>query len=141
MAASILGIEYSKDTINIVEVSYARRLKILNFAVIESGAIPPERRREQLLHTLNTRGFEARQAVVAFSGPGVEHRLLQLPPLSPREMEFVMAREARKASSAKNMAWTYELLEAKEEVGIKKSQVLLVTAESESVKAVQEIFA
>jgi Tfp pilus assembly PilM family ATPase/Tfp pilus assembly protein PilN len=141
MAAPILGIEYSKDSIRIVEVSYARRMKVLNFAVIESGAIPAERRREQLIHTLQTRGFEARQAIIAFSGPNIEHKLLQLPPLSSREMEFVMAREARKVTASKNMLWTYEALESKEEVGIQKSQVLLVTAEAESIKSVQELFA
>src|SRR3954466_10884359 len=106
MANSILGIEFSKDGIKVVEVTYARRMKVLNFAVIESGAIPNERRKEQLLHTLQTRGFEAKQAIVAFSGPNVEHKLLQLPPLSGREMEFVMAREARKAMASKNMLWT-----------------------------------
>jgi Tfp pilus assembly PilM family ATPase len=141
MAAPILGIEYSKDNIRIVEVSYARRMKVLNFAVIENSAIPHERRREHLLHTLQTRGFEARQAIVAFSGPNIEHKLLQLPPLSGREMEFVMAREARKVTASKNMLWTYDALESKEEVGIKKSQVLLVTAETEGVKSMQETFA
>lgn len=140
MANSILGIEYSKDAIKVVEVSYARRMKVLNFALIESGAIPQERRQEQLLHTLQTRGFEARQAIVAFSGPNIEHKLLQLPPLSGREMEFVMAREARKAMASKNMVWTYQALESKEEVGIPKSQVLLVTADADGIKGVQELF-
>lgn len=141
MAAPILGIEYSKDNIKIVEVSYARRMKVLNFAVIENSAIPQDRRREHLLHTLQARGFEARQAIVAFSGPNIEHKLLQLPPLSGREMEFVMAREARKVMASKNMLWTYDALESKEEVGIKKSQVLLVTAETEGVRSMQEAFA
>jgi Tfp pilus assembly PilM family ATPase len=141
MASPILGIEYSKDSIKVVEVLYGRRLKILNFAVIESGAVPVERRREQLLHVLQTRGFEARQAIVAFNGPSVEHKLLQLPPLSSREMEFVMAREARKVTASKNMLWTYIALEAREEVGIPKSQVLLVTAEAENIKSAQAMFA
>lgn len=141
MATPILGIEYSKDSIKIVEVVYARRLKILNFAVIENGAIPQDRRREQLLHALQTRGFEAKTAIVAFNGPNIEHKLLQLPPLSGREMEFVMAREARKVTTSKNMVWTYNALESREEVGIPKSQVLLVTAEAESIKSLQDTFA
>jgi Tfp pilus assembly PilM family ATPase len=141
MANSILGIEYSKDGIKVVEVTYARRMKVLNFALIESGAVAQERKQEQLLHTLQTRGFEAKQAIVAYSGPNVEHKLLQLPPLSGREMEFVMAREARKAMASKNMLWTYEALESKEEVGIPKSQVLLVTADADGIKGVQDLFA
>ena len=141
MATPILGIEYSKDSIKVVEVLYSRRLKILNFAVIETGAVPHERRREQLLHVLQTRGFQARQAIVAFNGPNVEHKLLQLPPLSGREMEFVMAREARKVTATKNMLWTYTALESREEVGIRKTQVLLVTTEAENIKSVQDMFA
>lgn len=134
--ASILGIEYSKDSIKIVEVSYARRIKILNFAVIDNGAVPPERRMEQLQHLLQTRGFEATQAIVAFSGPGVEHRLLSLPPLSPREMQFVMTREAKKVAT-KDALWSYDLVTPKEELGIKKQQILLVTSDADGVKEVE----
>jgi Tfp pilus assembly PilM family ATPase len=140
MPSPILGIEYSKDSIKIVEVLYARRMKILNFAVIEHGTIPVERQRDHLMHALQTRGFEAKQAIVAFNGPGIDHKFLQLPPLSGREMEFVMAREARKVMPSKSMVWTYSALEVREEVGIPKSQVLLVTAEGEHVKAVQDVF-
>ena len=106
MSNPIIGIEYSREAIKIVEVVYARRLKILNFAVIENAAVPHERRAEQLQHMLKTRGFEAKQAIVAFSGPGIEHRLLTLPPLSAREMQFVMAREARKLTGSADTLWT-----------------------------------
>jgi Tfp pilus assembly PilM family ATPase/Tfp pilus assembly protein PilN len=141
MSNPIIGIEYSREAIKIVEVVYGRRLKILNFAVVENAAVPAERRAEQLQHMLRTRGFEAKQAVVAFSGPGVEHRLLTLPPLSGREMQFVMAREARKLTGSGESLWSYDIASAKEEIGIKKSQILLVTSGPESVRAIQDALA
>src|SRR5437867_12677269 len=137
MPTSILGIEYSQDSIKIVEVASARRLKILNFAMIESGAVAQDRRAEQLQHMLKTRGFESKQAIVAFNGPGIEHRLLTLPPLSWREMQFVMAREARKLTGLKDMLWGYDVIQAKEEIGIKKSQIPLVTSESDAIRGGQ----
>ena len=141
MANPIIGIEYTKEAIRIVEVDYARRLKILNFAIIENASVPADRRAEQLQHMLKTRGFEAKQAVVAFNGAGIEHRMLTLPPLSGREMQFVMAREARKLTGSADSLWSYDVGAPKEEIGIKKSQVLLVTSAPENVKAVQNALA
>lgn len=131
MANRVIGIEYADDRIKIVEVSFARRLKVFNFAVVDNRNVDPLRRAEQLNHTLQIRGFEARDAVMATSGVNVEHRLLTLPPLSGREMHFVMQRESKKIapSGMNETLWSYDILKAKEELGIKKNQILLVTAE------------
>lgn len=139
MANRVLGIEYTDDRIKIVEVSFGRRLKIFNFAVIDNRNVEPERRTEQLNHTLQVRGFEAKDAIVATSGGNVEHRLLTLPPLSPREMHFVMQRESKKLAPTgmAEMLWSYDILKTKEELGIKKNQILLVTAERPMVDAAQ----
>jgi Tfp pilus assembly PilM family ATPase/Tfp pilus assembly protein PilN len=142
MANRILGIEYSDDRIKIVEVGFGRRLRVFNFAIIDNRSVDPLRRAEQLNHTLQVRGFEAREAVVSTSGGNVEHRLLTLPPLSTREMHFVMQRESKKLAptSIAEMLWSYDILKAKEELGIKKNQILLVTAERPMVDAVQNFF-
>src|SRR5687768_4775778 len=129
MANRILGIEFSKDRTHIVEVGTGRRVKIFNFAIVDGAAVAPERRIEQLQHTLRIRGFEAKDAILAVSGAGIEHRLLSLPPLSGRELEFVMQREAKKVATAAGSLWSYVTLKTKEELGIKKDQILLVTAE------------
>src|SRR5215467_12786370 len=100
MANRVLGIEYAGDRIKIVEVGFGRKLRVFNFAVIDNRNIDPDRRTEQLNHTLQVRGFEAKDAVIAASGGNSEHRLLILPPLSSREMHFVIQREARKLAPA-----------------------------------------
>lgn len=139
MANRLLGIEYTDDRIKIVEVSFGRRLKVFNFAVIDNRSVEPERRAEQLNHTLQVRGFEAKDAIIATSGGNVEHRLLTLPPLSAREMHFVMQRESKKLAPTgmAEMLWSYDVLKTKEELGIKKNQILLVTAERPMVDAAQ----
>src|SRR5438128_11743741 len=142
MANRILGIEYGADRIKVVEVSFGRKLKVFNFAVIDNRNVEPARRTEQLNHTLQVRGFEARDAVITASGGNVEHRLLTLPPLSTREMHFVMQRESKKLAPAgiAEMIWSYDVLKTKEELGIKKNQILLVTAERPMVDAAQQFF-
>lgn len=141
MANRVLGIEYADDRIKIVEVSFGRRLKIFNFAIIDNRNVDPERRTEQLNHTLHVRGFEAKDAVIATSGGNVEHRLLTLPPLSAREMHFVMQRESKKLAPTgmAEMLWSYDILKTKEELGIKKNQILLVTAERPMIDAAQDV--
>jgi Tfp pilus assembly PilM family ATPase/Tfp pilus assembly protein PilN len=139
MANRILGIEYADDRIKIVEVGFGRRLKVFNFAIIDNRSVDPARRAEQLNHTLQVRGFEAKDAVIATSGGNVEHRLLTLPPLSTREMHFVMQRESKKLAPTgmAEMLWSYDVLKTKEELGIKKNQILLVTAERPMVDDAQ----
>ena len=139
MANRTLGIELTDDQIKIVEVSFGRRLKVFNFAVIDNRNVEASRRAEQLNHTLKIRGFEAKDAVIATSGANVEHRLLTLPPLSSREMHFVTQRESKKLAptAGAETVWSYEILKAKEELGIKKNQILLVTAERPLVDAAQ----
>src|SRR6185295_602901 len=141
MANRVLGIEYTEDRIKIVEVSFARKLKVFNFAVIDNRSVDPARRTEQLNHTLQTRGFEAKDVVIATSGGNTEHRLLTLPPLSTREMHFVMQRESKKLAPTgmSEMLWSYDVLKAKEELGIKKNQILLVTAERPMVDNAQNL--
>ena len=142
MANRVLGIEFSPESIKLVEVSYGRRLKVYNFAIIDNRAIDPERRLDQLNHTLQVRGFEAKEAVVAATGAQVEHRLLTLPPLSGRELRFVMQREAKKSAPAgvTETFSDFEILKAKEELGIKKRQILLVTSATPVVTEAQEFF-
>ncbi len=142
MSNRVLGIEYADDRIKVVEVSFGRRLKIYNFAVIDNRNVDPARRAQQFSHTLQVRGFEAKDAVIAASGGHIEHRLLTLPPLSARELHFVMQREARKiAPTGGNEAlWSYDIVKTKEELGIKKNQILLVTADK-SVGANAQSFA
>lgn len=141
MANRVLGIEYAGDRIKIVEVSFGRKLKVFNFAIVDNRSVDPERRTEQLNHTLQTRGFEAKDAIIATSGGNTEHRLLTLPPLSLREMHFVMQRESKKLAPTgmSEMLWSYDVLKAKEELGIKKNQILLVTAERPMVDAAQNL--
>ena len=141
MANRVLGIEYADDRIKIVEVSFGRKLKIHNFAIVDNRSVDPARRTEQLNHTLQTRGFEAKDAIIATSGGNTEHRLLTLPPLSTREMHFVMQRESKKLAPTgmSEVLWSYEVLKAKEELGIKKNQILLVTAERPMVDAAQNL--
>src|SRR3989441_3215193 len=143
MANRVLGIEYARDRIKIVEAGFGRKLKIFNFAVIDNSNVDPARRTEQLNHTLQVRGFEAKDAVVATGGGTTEHRLLTLPPLSTREMHFVMQREAKKLAPTgmAEMLWSYDVLKTKEELGIKKNQILLVTAERPVVEAAQNLMA
>jgi Tfp pilus assembly PilM family ATPase len=142
MANRLLGIEYTDDFIKIVEAGYGRRLKVFNFAVIDTRNVDPARRAEQLNHTLQVRGFEAKDALVAAGGGNTEHRLLTLPPLSSREMHFVMQRESRKLAPAgtAETLWSYDVLKTKEELGIKKSQILLVTTDREMVEGLQALF-
>jgi Tfp pilus assembly PilM family ATPase len=141
MANRVLGIEYSEELIKVVEVSFARKLKVFNFAVVDTRNVDPARRAEQLQHTIQVRGFEARDALVAASGGTVEHRLLTLPPLSGREMHFVMQRESKKLAPGgmAEMLWSYDVLRTKEELGIKKNQILLVTAERPMVDGIQAL--
>jgi Tfp pilus assembly PilM family ATPase len=141
MANPILGIEYASDRIKIVEVVFGRKLKVLNFAVIDNRNVDPARRTEQLNHTLQVRGFAAKEAIIATSGGNAEHRLLTLPPLSTREMHFVMQREAKKLAPTgmAEMLWSYDVLKTKEELGIKKNQILLVTAERPMVDTAQNL--
>ena len=143
MANRVLGIEYARDRIKIVEAGFGRKLKIFNFAVIDNSNVDPARRTEQLNHTLQVRGFEAKDAIIATSGGTTEHRLLTLPPLSTREMHFVMQREAKKLAPTgmAEMLWSYDVLKTKEELGIKKNQILLVTAERPVVEAAQNLMA
>jgi Tfp pilus assembly PilM family ATPase len=133
MANRILGIELSKGRTKIVEVAPGRRIKIFNFAIVEGGAVDPDRRAEQLQHTLRVRGFEAKDVVLAVGGTGMEHRLLTLPPLSDRELQFVMQREAKKVAASPDSLWSYTTLKTKEELGIKKDQILLVAAEHATI--------
>src|SRR5581483_6507250 len=137
----VLGIEYAGDRLKIVEVSFGRKLKIFNFAVIDERNVDPARRSEQLNHTLQVRGFEAKEAIITTSGGTTEHRLLTLPPLSTREMHFVMQRESKKLAptSMNEMLWSYDVLKTKEELGIKKNQILLVTAERPMVDRAQNL--
>jgi Tfp pilus assembly PilM family ATPase len=143
MANRVLGIEYAGEQIKIVEVGFGRRLKIFNFAVVDNRKVDPARRTEQLNHALQVRGFEARDAIVATAGGTTEHRLLTLPPLSTREMLFVMQREAKKLAPTgmAELLWSYDVLKAKEELGIKKNQILLVTAERPMIDAAQNLMA
>jgi Tfp pilus assembly protein PilN len=143
MANRILGIEYASDRIKIVEVGFARKLKVFNFAEVDTRNVAPERRTEQLNHTLQVRGFLAKEAIIATGGGNTEHRLLTLPPLSAREMHFVMQREAKKLGPAgvAEMLWSYDVLRTKEELGIKKNQILLVTADRPMVDAAQNLMA
>ena len=142
MANRVLGIEFSAESIKIVEVGFGRRLKVFNFAILDNRAIDPARRIDQLNHALQVRGFEASEAVVATSGVQVEHKLLTLPPLSGRELRFVMQREAKKSApaGATETFWDFEILKAKEELGIKKRQILLVTSATNIVTDAQEFF-
>ena len=142
MSNCVLGIEFSPDSIKLVEVGYGRRLKVFNFAIVDNRAIDPDRRVDQLNHTLQVRGFEAKDAVVAVNAIQVEHKLLTLPPLSGRELRFVMQREAKKSApaGATDTYWDYQLLKSKEELGIKKRQILLVTAATDAVSEAQEFF-
>jgi Tfp pilus assembly PilM family ATPase len=135
MTNRILGIEISAQTTKIIEVSPARRVKLFNFAVIENASVDPARRVEQIQHTLRSRGFESRNAFVAISGAGTEHRLLTLPVLSDREMHFVMTREAKKLGGAESV-WAYERLKTKEELGVQKDQILLVSTDQTVVNDV-----
>ena len=64
MANRVLGIEYAGDRIKIVEVSFGRKLKVFNFAIIDNRNVEPARRTEQLNHTLQVRGFEAKDAII-----------------------------------------------------------------------------
>jgi Tfp pilus assembly PilM family ATPase len=143
MANRVLGIEYAADRVKIVEAAFGRKLKIFNFAIIDNRNVDPARRTEQLNHTLQVRGFEAKDAVIATGGGNTEHRLLTLPPLSTREMHFVMQREAKKLAPTgmAELMWSYDVLKAKEELGIKKNQILLVTAERPVVDAAQNLMA
>src|SRR5438105_2020849 len=143
MANRILGIEYAGDRIKIVEVGLGRRLKVFNFAVVDNRNVAPERRTEHLNHTLQVRGFLAKDAIIATGGGTTEHRLLTLPPLSTREMHFVMQREAKKLAPTgmAEMLWSYDVLKTKEELGIKKNQILLVTAERPMIDAAQNLMA
>jgi Tfp pilus assembly PilM family ATPase len=142
MAGRILGVEFSEESMKLVEIGYGRRLKVFNFAIIDNRAIDPERRVDQFNHTLQVRGFEAKDVVVAANGVQVEHRLLTLPPLSGRELRFVMQREAKNPAPAgvTESYWDFELLKSKEELGIKKRQILLVTSATNIVSDAQEFF-
>jgi Tfp pilus assembly PilM family ATPase len=143
MSNRVVGIEYAGDRIKIVEVAFGRKLKIFNFAVVDNRNVDPARQTEQLNHTLQVRGFEAKDAIITTSGGNTEHRLLTLPPLSTREMHFVMQREAKKLAPT-GMAetlWSYDVLKAKEELGIKKNQILLVTAERPMIESAQNLMA
>ena len=142
MSNRVLGIEFSPESLKLVEVTYGRRLKVHNFAIVDNRAIDPERRVDQLNHALQVRGFEAKDAMVAVNGIQVEHRLLTLPPLSGRELKFVMQREARKSAPAgvTDTYWDFEILQSKEELGIKKRQILLVTSSTELIAEAQEFF-
>jgi Tfp pilus assembly PilM family ATPase len=143
MANRVIGIEFAPDSLKLIEVTYGRRLKVHNFAIVDNRAIDPARRVEQLNHTLQVRGFEAKDAMVAVNGIQVEHRLLTLPPLSGRELKFVMQREAKKSAPAgvTDTNWDFDILQSKEELGIKKRQILLVTSSTELVAEAQEFFA
>src|SRR5438309_5359324 len=59
--------------IKIVEVGFGRRLKVFNFAVIDNRNVDPGRHSEQLNHTLQVRGFEAKDAIIAAGGGNAEH--------------------------------------------------------------------
>src|SRR5438309_7187101 len=73
MANRVLGIEYAGGRIKIVEVGFGRRLKVFNFAVIDNRNVDPGRHSEQLNHTLQVRGFEAKDAIIAAGGGNAEH--------------------------------------------------------------------
>ncbi len=139
MSNRALGIEYTKDWIKIVEAASGRKLKVSNFAIVDLRKTEPERHAEQLNHTLQVRGFDARDAIVAVTGGNAEHRLLTLPPLTGRELHFVMERESKKLASggAAQMLWSYDVLKTKEELGIQKNQILLVAAQRDVVTDVQ----
>src|SRR5712692_2731388 len=143
MANRVLGIEFARDRIKIVEVGFSRKLKVFNFAEIDNRNVDPARRTEQLNHALQVRGFEAKDAIIATSGGNSEHRLLTLPPLSTREMHFVMQREAKKLAPTgmAEMLWSYDVLKSKEELGVKKNQILLVSGERPMVDAAQNLLA
>lgn len=139
MSNRTLGIEYTNDAIKIVEASFARKLKVSNFAIVDLRKTEPERHAEQLNHTLQVRGFDARDAIIAVSGGNAEHRLLTLPLLTARELQFVMQRESKKLAAAgtDQMVWSYDVLKTKEELGIQKNQILLVAAQREAVTNVE----
>ena len=141
-AGRVLGVEFSPESIKLVEVGYGRRLKVFNFAIVDNRAIDPERRLDQFNHTLQVRGFGAKDVVVATNAVQVEHRLLTLPPLSGRELRFVMQREAKKSApdGVTETYWDFELLKAKEELGIKKRRIQLVTSARDIVSDAQEFF-
>ena len=44
MANRVLGIEFSPESIKLVEVGYGRRLKVYNFAIIDNRAIDPRKK-------------------------------------------------------------------------------------------------
>jgi Tfp pilus assembly PilM family ATPase len=92
MMSSIIGMELSESHLKAVEIQPGGRYpKLLNFSMIEFDMV--EGKSTAIRRTLKERGFGSRTVNLAASDIMLVHRLIDLPPMSKKEMQVVVPRE------------------------------------------------
>lgn len=133
---NILGIELTPSVLKVVEIDPSLFPPlILNFASSDISLEDSQGAAGKLGKVIEENQFETRKAILSLSGPSIDHNLLLLPPMSKGELKNILRREVRRVSGQplENIIHDYCPMGEGEEKGIKKDQILLVTAPKPAV--------
>ena len=112
VSRGILGIEIAPNQIRALYGALAgQRLKVHDFASEEILIANPENAALQLEALVLRKRLRSASSALVLSGPGVVHRLLDLPVMPMNELALVVRREMQAAGGARDVVLDWEVIE------------------------------
>lgn len=134
-SSGILGIEFMSGQLRLVRGALlGDKLLIHDFAVEEALLPVPENTAQQLEDFIKRKRAMSAQAALSLAGPGVVHRLVDLPSMPLQELGVVVEREMRVIGGiGEDVVFDWEVVRKNELGGLKQFQVLVAMAPKSQV--------
>lgn len=134
-SSGILGIEFTSGQLRLVRGALSgSKLIVHDFAVEEMLFSTPEARVQQLEALIERKRAWSARAAMALSGPGVVHRVVDLPSMPLQELGLVVEREMRAVGGiSEDIAFDWEVIKENDAGGLKQFQVLVAMAPKSQV--------
>ena len=130
-ASGVLAIEMGSRQLHLIQGAVSGpRLGVEDFVVEELLVSNPESTAQQLETLIVRNSLGSSSAALALSGPGVVHRVLDLPSMPLRELGLVVGREMRAVvgPGEKDTVFDWEVIEENESGNLKQLRVLVAIA-------------
>ena len=141
-ASGVLAIEMGSRQLYLIQGAVSgSRLGVEDFAAEELLISNPESTAQQLETLIVRNSLGSSSAALALSGPGVVHRVLDLPSMPLRELGLVVGREMRAVvgPGEKDAVFDWEVIEENESGNLKQLRVLVAIAPRSQVDGILQL--
>jgi len=139
--SGILGIEFTSGQLRLVRGALSGgKLAVHDFAVEETLLPTPENLVQQLEELIKRKRAWSARAALALSGPGVVHRLVDLPSMPLQELGLVVEREMRVVGGiGEDVVFDWEVVKENDSGGLKQFQIFVAMAPRSQVSETLKI--